>query len=370
MKHHSVSEHNLPQHVQFYRKTDILSPNHLKPLTRICRQINHHLLPAIAMHIALGPHNHGGQFRRNLDIALAAGKGLLGIVGMSQNTFGQDIAVDWSGNIYVTGRSIGSGTAFDYATIKYSSGGTELWVRRYDGSASIGDVAKAMAVDSSGNVYVTGISNFGPNQDFMTIKYDTDGGELWAVNYDGPNNYDDPNDLAIDSSGNVYVTGESAGIGTNTDYATVRYNTNGTQVWVSRYNGDANGFDIPRAITVDLLGNVYVTGGSDGSGTNVDYATIKYSQTTNPVTLIKNLIAEVENLVASGILNQGQGNALIVKLEGALKKLEKGNIKAACNQLGAFVNQVNAFVNSGKLTPEQGQALIDAANAVIDQLCG
>jgi ribosomal protein L14 len=82
------------------------------------------------------------------------------------------------------------------------------------------------------------------------------------------------------------------------------------------------------------------------------------------------VIGKIEDLVAAGVLNQGQGNALIVKLDGAQKKLDKGQTKAAINQLRAFINQVNAFISAGILTPVQGQALIDLANAIINQING
>ena len=89
-----------------------------------------------------------------------------------------------------------------------------------------------------------------------------------------------------------------------------------------------------------------------------------------PEEQIDAMIAQVQDLVDTGVLNQGNGNALTKKLQSALAKLEKGKAKAACNQLGAFVNQVEAFMNSGKLTEEQGQPLIDAAAVLIGQLCG
>lgn len=77
-----------------------------------------------------------------------------------------------------------------------------------------------------------------------------------------------------------------------------------------------------------------------------------------------------EDLVAAGVLNQGQGNALIVKLEGAIQKLNQGKVKVTINRFGAFINQVNSLIDDEVLTPEEGQPLIDVANAIIDQLQG
>ncbi len=84
--------------------------------------------------------------------------------------------------------------------------------------------------------------------------------------------------IALDNSGNIYVTGMSYGSATDLDYATVKYDSSGVEQWVTRYNGPGNDDDIAWAIALDNSGNVYVTGESVGSGTYVDYATIKYLQ--------------------------------------------------------------------------------------------
>ncbi|KPL24129.1 MAG: hypothetical protein AMS23_05940 [Bacteroides sp. SM1_62] len=188
------------------------------------------------------------------------------------------VAVDGSGNVYVTGKSWGSGTDYDYATIKYKPDGDTVWVRRYNGLADSTDEAYAVAVDSSGNVYVTGYSEgTGTNYDYATIKYYPNGDTAWVRRYDGPlNNVDEAMDIAIDDSNNVYVTGYSVGSGTGYDYATIKYKPNGDTAWARRYNGPGNSVDAAHAIIVDDSGNVYVTGESFGSGTDYDYATIKY----------------------------------------------------------------------------------------------
>jgi len=190
------------------------------------------------------------------------------------------IAVDGSGNVYVTGSSWG--TSYDYATIKYDSSGTQLWVQKYDGPVYNFDLAHGIAVDGSGNVYVTGESyGSGTLTDYATIKYDSNGTQLWVQRYGPLSSYDIANDIAVDAFGNVYVTGQSRGT-FNFDYATIKYDSSGNQLWVQRYNGPGNSNDYAHAIAIDGSGNVYVTGESYGSGTSEDYATIKYWQNYPP----------------------------------------------------------------------------------------
>ena len=199
-----------------------------------------------------------------------------------------DLTVDDAGNVYVTGSSVGSGTDYDFTTIKYSSHGVAAWVSRYDGPGNGNDHSHAIAVDGSGNVYVTGyIETSGGRLDYATIKYDPDGDTAWVRTYDGPESINDDDwseDIAVDSSGNVYVTGmidfydKSAGGGLNGfgDYCTIKYYPNGDTAWVRAYDGPTDGDDGASALALDASGNVYVTGHSTGDGTERDYVTIRY----------------------------------------------------------------------------------------------
>ena len=188
------------------------------------------------------------------------------------------VASDVSSNIYVTGSSMGSGSNLDYATVKYNSAGQEQWAVRYNGPANFIDIANAIAVDAAGNVYVTGISTGTISlSDYATVKYNSAGQEQWVARYNGPSNgTDEAFSITVDAAGNVYVTGQSLS-GTNYDFATVKYNSAGTQQWVSRYNGPQSSIDNAAAVKVDGSGNVYVTGSSTGSGSGLDYATVKYN---------------------------------------------------------------------------------------------
>lgn len=100
------------------------------------------------------------------------------------------------------------------------------------------------------------------------------------------------------------------------------------------------------------------------------FSTFAIFEQLTPEEQIENLITRVEDLIADGTLNQGQGNALISKLNAALMNLQKGKIEPAINELQAFINQVEAFINAGILSEEVGQSLIDDANQIINQLQG
>ncbi len=133
------------------------------------------------------------------------------------------------GRVFVTGRSTGTTSAEDYATVAYSAAtGTQLWVRRYNGPGNANDNGLSVAIGPAG--------------------------------------------------GKVYVTGYGVGATSSDDYATVAYNaTTGTQLWVRRYNGPANGIDLAFSLVVSPNGSrVFVTGASVGVNSAFDYATVAY----------------------------------------------------------------------------------------------
>jgi uncharacterized delta-60 repeat protein len=189
------------------------------------------------------------------------------------------MAVDSSGNVYVTGSRNVDVNGADYLTVKFDPNGDEVWESAYNGPSNGYDIARAIAVAADGNVYVTGNSfNDVNGDDYLTIKYDPCGSQLWATRYDGPAHQGDyAFAIAVSPANDVYVTGSSEGSGTGGDYATIKYNSNGVQQWVSRYNNTAaNDWDAACAIAVDSAGNAYVTGTSTGSTTGTDFYTAKY----------------------------------------------------------------------------------------------
>jgi hypothetical protein len=89
---------------------------------------------------------------------------------------------------------------------------------------------------------------------------------------------------------------------------------------------------------------------------------------TTPAGVVGYITEKIQMLTAIGILNNGQGNALLVKLENAIKQIARGNYKSAENQIKAFVNQVGDFISTGILPPEIGEYLIGLANRILNSL--
>ncbi len=205
------------------------------------------------------------------------------------------VAADESGNAYVTGYIIGETATKDYYTVKYDVDGNLAWDMLYNGPGNGDDEPTAIAVDSSG-VYVTGSSDGGTTgPDIYTVKYSlTDGHMLREARYDGPSHLGDgANDLVLDESGNVYVTGyvHRGKQNKHADYCTIKYSDLLEMLWDETYDSRRNGMDKATAIAVDSLGYVYITGKSQESlpkgPTTYDYLTMKYDSSGSLIWLAR-----------------------------------------------------------------------------------
>ncbi|MGD8536388.1 MAG: SBBP repeat-containing protein, partial [Candidatus Aminicenantes bacterium] len=189
-----------------------------------------------------------------------------------------DIAVDTSGNVYVTGFS-SNGTDHEIVTIKYDvATGSQQWLKTYEGGQGA-----ALAVhqeEGSVSIHVTGFSLNGTGTDYVTIQYKADGTQQWVATYNNEfyNGSDEATALTVDSSGNVFVTGKSEDTETGLDYYTIKYDSSGNVIWFARYSTSGNFQDEPTAIAVDSTGNVFVTGKSNGFGTLFDFVTVMYEK--------------------------------------------------------------------------------------------
>ncbi len=221
-----------------------------------------------------------------------------------------DVKVDASGNVYVTGTSWAAafpGSEYDIVTIKYNAAGQRQWAKVYNGPIGRWDIAYALALDSEGNAVVAGSSEGSTVErvfdEFVTVKYDPAGNELWARRHSTQQIGDDAYSLAVDSANGVYVSGTGyADTGTR-DIITVKYNAAGAQQWASRFTGlpATQGPDpLPNnpvsnesgGIGLDPSGNVYVYGANKAGTTESDYLLLKYNPATGALLWSRNWSGE------------------------------------------------------------------------------
>lgn len=209
------------------------------------------------------------------------------VAWMRDNTSGRSNAmkVDPSGNVYITGETYVNGFT-DFCTIKYNSAGVQQWMVTYNGTENLDDTPSSIAVDNQGNVYVTGTANKDNNNqvfsgDYCTIKYNSTGQQQWVKVYSGNvMGRDIPFKIAVDGTGNVYVTGQSyIDAQRSDDIVTIKYAPDGTQLWLVAHDGTGTNpeQDAGRDLVLDAQGNVYVFGHSTRLTTWYDLCLIKYN---------------------------------------------------------------------------------------------
>jgi hypothetical protein len=189
---------------------------------------------------------------------------------------GVGVAVDSSANVYVVGLTNNWGAGdFDLLLVKYDSSGVQQWNRTWGGSNE--EIGWGVAVDSSDNVYVSGWTySFGAgNMDMVLVKYDSSGVQQWNRTWGGSNE-DGGLGVAADSSDNVYLAGRAKSFGAgNSDMVLVKYDSSGVQQWNHTWGGSNN--DRVWGVAVDSSDNAYLTGRtySFGAGDS-DLVLVKY----------------------------------------------------------------------------------------------
>lgn len=245
-------------------------------------------------------------------------------MGGASQAKGHSVALDSSGNVYVAGRfrgtadfDPGSGTqnltsngGEDGFVVKLDSNGDFVWAKSFGGAQT--DVARGVAVDSAGNVYVNGYfrstADFDPgagtqnktaagSDDIYLLKLNADG-DFVSVAQFGSTGYDQASSIAVDSSDNVLLFGNTRGTidldpgaGTanfspsNGDFFIVKLDSSGAYTWSAGFTGANYGYasETGEALATDSSGNVYATGYYNGT---VDFdpgaGTANMTATGNP----------------------------------------------------------------------------------------
>ncbi len=152
------------------------------------------------------------------------------------------------------------------------------WIRYYPDSNNFRVLPNDMVLDDSGNVYITGMVLTNTWQAFCTMKYSPSGNQIWVSNYYGISiGGREARSIALDKNSNVFVTGYTYQNSTFFDFCTIKYNSIGEQQWINFYDGLVHGEDEGEVIAVDNANNVYVSGFSQITGGHYVFTTIKYS---------------------------------------------------------------------------------------------
>ncbi len=228
----------------------------------------------------------------------------------SNTNIGQGIALDIYGNLYVTGTASVPFAALDNYLLKLNNSGSVLWNRVYSGVLGVSggcELPTGPSITSDGNsiYYVTDCDAQG-GAVFVTLKYNSSGDSIWTRTYPWGGGagipVGDPTTLKLDRLGNCYITGYAHYTNTGNDFVTIKYLPNGSQQWVATYSGEVtNGGDGANDIFIDTSLNVYVTGRSPNLYNGYDAVTIKYSQ-------LNGIISNINNIPREYKLNQNYPN--------------------------------------------------------------
>ncbi len=195
--------------------------------------------------------------------------------GPSTYDEGHAIAYGTDGNIYVAGW-----TDNDYFTIlSLTNAGTERWLYPYDYSGSY-DIANSIVYGADGNIYAAGYS-FGNASDMLVVSTDATGNYRWDYAYNGSsNNADSAYAIAYADDNHLYVAGTSNNTTTGVDFTVAKLDTAGTEEWVYKYNNpSANGSDRAFSLVYGNDGNIYAAGESYSSTTNNDFTVVSLDPT-------------------------------------------------------------------------------------------
>ena len=184
----------------------------------------------------------------------------------SANEFIADVKFDNSGNTYLAGYgAMIPGQQDDFLTVKCNSQGIVVWSKIYNGPQNDDDVSEAMFVDELGNVYVTGYSHYVPNAyKIVTLKYSASGDLLWISAFDSlSESSSQPRDIWVDNNGYVYVTGNINLVGTTGgEIVTIKMDGDGNIVDYAYFGQVSNINDNGTEVISDNSGNIFIGGDS------------------------------------------------------------------------------------------------------------
>ncbi len=294
----------------------------------------------------------------------------------------------FSGTAGIDGNNLAVNGLTDIFVSKIAANGATVWTKSFGGSSS--DRGLAIAVDSDGNSYVSGffagtvsfggglsMSSEGNSQDAFVMKLSPAGTALWVKRGGSAANSDRANSIAVDNSGNVFITGVFSGMATfgalsltslnNTlDAFIVKYDSNGNELWAKK--GSGNAADRGIAITTDAVGNAYSTGQFSG---NITFDNTYTNTILNAFYVIKHSASGneewfrwaggSEQSIANGIASDGSSIFLTGNFGASISFLGSGTSTLSSGYTnGVFIA---SYSTSGNLSWSQSQGSASAVSS-------
>lgn len=173
--------------------------------------------------------------------------------------YGYSLVYGEDGNIYAAGKSF-AGLSPDFTILSLMPSGNERWVYTYNGTGNSTDCATSLIYGDDGNIYAVG-STKENTSDITIVSLTSSGNERWIYHYNGPADSSDyAYSIIYGADGNLYIVGESYGIGSKRDLVVISLTSQGNERWVYRFNGQGNSDDGGYSITYGTDGNIYIAG--------------------------------------------------------------------------------------------------------------
>lgn len=216
-----------------------------------------------------------------LSLSQSTGSLLATSVGTAVTTTSVDVVTDFtsdgSGNIIVVGSNNVIGEGNNFYVQKLSNTLVSTWTYTWNGSSSLNDVAKAVELDASGNVYIAGFSTSSTlGREVILIKLNSSGVHQWTQT-SGFAGDDEAIDLVLSASGVPYLAGYRT-LNGNKNYYTAKYDVSGTKVWEIEMDGNYGKNDYATNMALDSLGNIIVTGQTETTPSFYNFTTVKYTE--------------------------------------------------------------------------------------------
>lgn len=207
----------------------------------------------------------------------------------------------YSNSVVVTGASASTQINWDFTTLKLNTTNGSIVHTERTGVAGVGlDNAVAVTTDISNNTYITGYVEINGNRNIQTVKLNSNFGLEWVKNFDGGLE-DVANTIGVDNFGNIYIAGSTENQNGGKDYITIKYDQSGNEVWHRKFGSEGNNYlASAENIAISNNGDVVVTGTLDNNNIK-EFATVKYTS-TGDLKFVQNFDAGSQNNEAKSVI--------------------------------------------------------------------